>query len=124
MQSYNSQYCSVSYVQEYNVVLVEWKQFCRDEDYRAPLRCALDIIASHENCDYVADTRNGFENAPDDTRWVAEYFMPHAAEAGCRCINFIIDRENSLREELEGQASDSSDIIAFRYIYSLDELKA
>lgn len=32
-------------------------------------------IRQHENCDYVEDTRNGFENIPEDTQWVAEYFM-------------------------------------------------
>ena len=49
--------------------------------------------------------------------------MPKAAEYGCKCIYFIIDENNSLKEELEGQASDSSDIIAFKYIYSLDEVR-
>lgn len=122
MYAYQSEYCAVRYVEEHNVVLVEWKKFCRDEDYRAPLRCALDIMAEHDGCDYAADTRSGFENAPEDTAWVAEYFMPHAAAAGCRYIYFIIDEDNSLREELEGQASDSSDIMTFCYINGLDEI--
>ena len=30
---------------------------------------------------------------------------------------------NSLKEELEGQAKDSSDKIEFRYIYSLEEIE-
>ena len=88
-----------------------------------PLEYALDIIKEHR-CDYVADTRNGFENIPEDTRWVAEYFMPTAAEHGCGCIWFIIDESNSLKEELEGQQADSEDKISFRYIYSLDDIAA
>ncbi|MBQ8194334.1 MAG: hypothetical protein IJZ47_03130 [Oscillospiraceae bacterium] len=72
----------------------------------------------------MADTRNGFENIPEDTRWVAEYFMPTAAEHGCGCIWFIIDESNSLKEELEGQQADSENIIGFRYIYSLDDIAA
>ena len=36
---------------------------------------------------------------------------------------FIIDENNSLKEELEGQESDSSDKIEFRYIYSLEEIE-
>ena len=48
--------------------------------------------------------------------------MPTAVEYGCKCIYFIIDENNSLKEELEGQASDSSDKIEFRYIYSLEEI--
>ena len=119
---YDSEFCSVRYEERYNVVFVEWKKFCCGEQYREPLRCALDIIAAHEGCCYAADTRSGFENAPEDTAWVAEYFMPQAAARGCRIIWFIIDRDNSLREELEGQASDSADIMEFRYVYALDEL--
>ena len=119
---YKSEYCEVAYVENYNVVLVKWKKICCNQDYRKPLEHALDIIREHEGCDYVADTRNGFENIPEDTQWVAEYFMPTAVENGCKCIYFIIDENNSLKEELEGQARDSSDKIEFRYVYSLEEI--
>jgi len=119
---YKSEYCEVAYVENYNVVLVKWKKFCCNQDYRKPLEHALDIIREHEGCDYVADTRNGFENIPEDTQWVAEYFMPTAVENGCKCIYFIIDENNSLKEELEGQARGSSDKIEFRYVYSLEEI--
>ncbi len=122
-KGYNSEFCEVKYEPNYNVVFVKWKKFCCNDDYRAPLEYALDIIKQHENCNYVADTRSGFENIPEDTQWVADYFMPTAVEYGCKCIYFIIDENNSLKEELEGQASDSSDIITFKYIYSLDEVK-
>lgn len=119
---YISEYCEVGYEEKYNVVLVKWKKFCCNEDYRNPLEYALNIIREHENCDYVADTRSGFENIPEDTEWVAEYFMPTAVKYGCKCIYFIIDEDNPLKDELEGQAKDSSDKIEFRYIYSLDEV--
>ncbi len=123
IEGYTSEFCEVAYEPDYNVVFVKWKKFCCNEAYRAPLEYALNIIKEHDNCDYVADTRSGFENMPEDTRWVADYFMPKAAEYGCKCIYFIIDENNSLKEELEGQASDSSGIIAFKYIYSLDEVR-
>ena len=90
---YQSEYCEVKYEEQYNVVFVKWKKFCCNRDYREPLEYALEIIRAHENCDYVADTRSGFENIPEDTQWVAEYFMPKAAEYGCKCIWFIIDKE-------------------------------
>lgn len=119
---YTSEYCNVKYIEEYKIVLVEWKKFCCYEEYRKPLKHALEII-KEKQCNYVADTRNGFENIPEDTQWIAEYFMPTAVEYGCKCIYFIIDKSNSLKEELEGQESDSSDKIEFRYIYSLGEIE-
>ncbi len=34
----------------------------------------------------------------------------------------IIDVKNSLREELQGQQENSSEIINFRYIYNIEEI--
>ncbi len=48
--------------------------------------------------------------------------MPKSVEYGCKCIYFIIDKENSLKDELKGQEKDSASIIEFRYIYGLDEI--
>jgi len=120
---YKTKYCEVHYEETYNVVFVKWKEFCYFDDYRKPLEYALDIIKNHSGCNYVADTRTGFENHPDDTKWVADIFIPTAVEYGCKTIYFIIDESNSLKEELEGQESDSSDKIEFRYIYNLDEIE-
>lgn len=118
---YLSEYCDVNYNETYNIVFVKWKKFCCMEDYRKPLEFALDIIKQYK-CDYVADTRDGFENIPEDTKWVADYFMPKAAEYGCRCIYFIIDENNTLKDELEGQQKDSQSLMQFKYIYDIDEV--
>ena len=113
----------VFYVADKNVVLVHWKKYCELEQYREPLMKALQVIIAHSGCNYVADTRDGFEDNPLDTKWVAEYFMPKAKEYGCSIIYFIIDKDNSLKEELEGQEKDSASILEFRYIYGIDEVE-
>lgn len=118
---YLSEYCDVNYNETYNIVFVKWKKFCCMEDYRKPLEFALDIIKQYK-CDYVADTRDGFENIPEDTKWVANYFMPKAAEYGCRVIYFIIDENNTLKDELEGQQKDSQSLMQFKYIYDICEV--
>ena len=119
---YLSEQADVFYIASKNVVLVHWKKYCELERYREPLMKALEVIRDHEGCEYVADTREGFEDNPLDTKWVAEYFMPKAKEYGCSTIYFIIDKGNSLKEELEGQEKDSSSILEFRYIYGIDEI--
>lgn len=118
---FTSRYCDVSYNEEYHVVYVVWKSFCRNEDYRKPLEYALDII-KNKKCNYVADTRNGFEDTPEDTKWVADIFMPKAVEYGCKYNYFLIDENNLLKDELEGQEHNSQRIINFRYIYKLSEI--
>ena len=118
---YLSEYCDVNYNETYNIVFVKWKKFCCMEDYRKPLKFALDIIKQYK-CDYVADTRDGFENIPEDTKWVADYFMPKAAEYACKVIYFIIDENNTLKDELEGQQKDSQSLMQFKYIYDICEV--
>ena len=48
--------------------------------------------------------------------------MPKAVEYGCKCIYFIIDKDNTLKDELEGQEKTSADKIKFRYIYDLKDI--
>lgn len=119
---YLSEFSDVFYVEDKNVVLVHWKKYCELEQYRKPLECALKVIKEHSGCNYVADTRDGFEDNPLDTKWVADYFMPKAKEYGCQIIYFIIDSNNSLKEELEGQENDSSALLEFRYIFDIAEV--
>ena len=101
---YKSQFCEVNYLQEINVVFVKWKKFCKGNDYREPLLYAIEEMKKYDNCHYVADTRDGFENEDEDTEWVFTEFAPKASAAGCRYIFFIISPENNLKEELEGQS--------------------
>ena len=119
---YLSDSCDVYYLSGKNVVLVHWKKYCELDEYRIPLEYALKVIKEHKDCNYVADPRDGFEDNPLDTRWVADYFMPQAKANGCRIIYFIIDKDNSLKDELEGQEKDSSSLLEFRYIYDADEI--
>jgi len=119
---FQSEFCEVHYEAQYNVVFVKWKKFCSFADYRAPLEYALEIMRAHAGCNYVADTHDGFENHPEDTKWVAEVFVPEAAKAGCRVVFFIVDESNSLREELEGQEAGSAGQIAFRYVRRLEDV--
>ena len=64
-----------------------------------------------------------FEDDPEDTVWVKDYFIPNAVEYGCKTIYFIIDKDNSLANELKGQEEDSKDKISFKYIYALTDIK-
>jgi hypothetical protein len=96
--------------------------FCRGENYRTPLKYAIDIMAGYSDCHYVADTRDGFENDPEDTKWVFEYFAPRSYAAGCQYIFFIIDQNDSLKEELEGQSVELSRYFTVKACYSMEEV--
>jgi len=38
-------------------------------------------------------------------------------------LYIFIDKDNSLKEELEGQEKDASSLLEFRYIYGIDEVE-
>ena len=120
---YRSEFSDVTYLADLNVVFVKWKKFCRQDDYRKPLLYAIEIMKSHDNCHYVADTRDGFENEDADTQWVFDVFLPQTAQTGCRAIFFIIDRDNTLKEELEGQSAQLRKQFDVHYCFGLDDVK-
>ncbi len=121
---YQSEFCDVTYLEELNVTFVKWKKFCRLDDYRNPLLCALELMRSHDGCNYVADTRDGFENEPEDTQWLFDVFLPQTALTTCKAFFFIIDHDNSLKEELEGQSVELKKLFDVHYCFGLDEVNA
>ena len=120
---YRSEFCDVDYNEELNIVFVTWKKFCCKDDKRNPLLYALEIMKKNDGCQYVADTRNGFEDETADTQWLFDVFLPEAAKTSCKMIFFIIDKNNSLKEELEGQAAELKKLFDVYYCYGLDEVK-
>ena len=120
---YKSEFSDVSYLGDLNVVFIEWKKFCRQDDYRNPLLYALDIMRKHKGCHYVADTRDGFENEPADTQWVFDVFLTQAALTTCKAIFFIIDNDTKLKEELEGQSVELRKQFDVHYCFGIDDVK-
>lgn len=120
---YRSEFSDVDYLEDLNVVLVKWKKFCCQDDYRNTLIYAIDIMKNHTDCHYVADTRDGFENEEADTQWVFDVFLPQARTTTCKAIFFIIDNDNTLKEELEGQSSELGKKFNVHYCFGLDDVK-
>lgn len=120
---YQSEFCDVSHDKTLNIAFVKWKQFCRGDGYRNPLRHALEIMGNNDGCHYCADTRMGFENESADTQWVFDTFLPQAAKTTCRKVFFVIDADNSLKDELEGQSAELSKLFDVHYCFGLDEVR-
>jgi hypothetical protein len=120
---FQSEFCDVSYNEELNVVVVKWKKICRQDEYRKPLLFALGIMKKHNDCHYVADTRDGFENEKADTEWLFNNWLPQVSSTTCKKIFFIINEDNSLRKELEGQSIELKKMFDVFYCFGLSEIK-
>jgi hypothetical protein len=120
---FESEFCEVRYLDDMNVVLVTWKKFCSGDDYRKPLLFALKTMGEHTGCDFVADTRDGFEDDPADLQWIFDEFIPLARTTTCQHIFFIIDRDNSLKKELEAQTGELKNYFTVKACFDLDEVR-
>ena len=121
---YLSEFCDATYLEDLNVIFVKWKKFCSQDDYRNPLLYALDIMKSNNGGHYVADARDGFENEQADTQWLVDVFLPQTALTTCKAFFFIIDNDNKLKEELEGQSVELRKLFDVHYCFGLDEVKS
>jgi hypothetical protein len=120
---FESEFCSVKYLEDINVVLVTWKKYCSGEDYRKPLLFAIKIMSGHPGCDFVADTTDGFEDAPEDTQWLLNTFIPLARQTDCQRIFFIIDRDNTLKNELDAQTGELKNYFTVQTCFDLSEVR-
>ena len=121
---YESEFCKVEYLNDLNAVLVTWKKFCSGEDYRKPLLYAVQKMHEHPCSSFVADTRDGFEDDPADLQWIFDVFIPLARRTGCENVFFIIDRDNTLKEELDAQTGELKLYFNVRPCFDLNEVKA
>ena len=102
---YNTQYCKVEYLQDKNAILCQWKEFCKDDDYRNPLRYGAELIETHTPTTWITDTTNGFESDNADTKWLLEEFVPKMIESSIEKIVFIIKKDSPLMDEIKGNRS-------------------
>jgi hypothetical protein len=121
---YTSEYCDVRFLDEMNVALVTWKKFTSGREYRLPLMYAAGLMTARKGSNFVADTRDGFEDDPADTQWIFDEFIPRVRKTDCRHVFFIIDRDAGLREELEAQKGELKNYFDVHACFDLDEVKA
>jgi hypothetical protein len=117
---YETKFCKVTYLQKYNAVFCQWKQFCKADDYRNPFEYGLKLIHEKNATVWITDTTNGFENESEDTVWLLESFMPKIIESSCDSIVFIIKKDSPLKDEIDGQTKALSEYFNVRQIEKLE----
>lgn len=116
-----SEFCDIDYREEYNVVVVTWKKYCCNEDYREAMYYALQFIERY-GCCYVSENKGDFPSTPEDTEWLVKFFLPRAIRGGCNCIYHLVDRDKHSKKELSAKLPKSSELLQFKVIYELEEI--
>ncbi len=100
---FESEFCKVEYLEQYNAVFCQWKKACRADDYRQVFEFGLDLINKKNARVWITDTTNGFENELEDTQWLLENFIPKTINSTCNNIVFIIKNDSPLKTEITEQ---------------------
>ncbi len=98
---FNSEFCNVRYIEEDNVIFLQWKKFCCFEDYRKPATFALELLRKFPNSNLIVDARNGFEDTSEDTEWGFSVLLPEMAKTDCSYVVFIMNEANDIEEEMD-----------------------
>jgi len=98
---FDSEYANVRFDKENNVVVITWKQFCCDDDYRKPTTFALDLLDLYLGSNLVVDARNGFEDKESDVKWGFSFLLPAMSKTGCKKVGFIMETENTIETEMD-----------------------
>lgn len=97
---FNSEYCRVTYMEEENIVFLEWKKFCFGDNYRKPTLHALSLLEKFKGSNFLFDARNGFEDEKEDVEWGFNTLLPAMAKTSCENVVFIMNQASHIEEEM------------------------
>ncbi len=100
---YDTPYCQLQHLKEKNAILCKWKQFCKGDDYRDPLKFATQEIKKYQISTWITDTTHGFESDEADTKWLLEEFVPSMINSSIKKVIFIIAEDSPLMKEIKEQ---------------------
>ena len=120
--SYNTPYCKIQYLKEQNAILCKWKQFCKGDNYRYPLKFAAQEIKKYQISTWITDTTHGFESTKADTQWLLEEFVPSMISSSIKKVVYIITEDSPLIDEIKKQEVALSQFFEVKLVESLESL--
>ena len=99
--AFDSEFCSVKYIENDNVVFLSWKKFARINDYRDPALFALDLLKNFPKSNFIVDARNGFEDDKEDVEWGFSVLIPSLAKTDCKYVIFIMQKLTDIDDEMD-----------------------
>ncbi len=98
---FDSEFGNVKYIVKDNIVLLTWKKFCCNDDYRKPATFALELLNGFQGSNLIVDARNGFEDEEEDVEWGLSFLLPAMSRTSCKKVVFIMNKVNDIEEEMD-----------------------
>ena len=118
---YDSEYCTVRYIENDNVVFLTWKKLARLEDYRKPTLFALDLLKQYPHSNFVVDARNGFEDDREDVKWGFSELLPSMAKTDCKYVIFIMQKADDIEGEMDMWTKELGKYFAVAKVNSFEQ---
>lgn len=99
-ETFESEYCFVTYKALENVVYLSWKKFASFENYRQPTTFALELLRKYTGSNLIIDARNGFEDEKEDVLWGFSFLLPEMSRVGCEKVGMIMESVNNIEGEM------------------------
>lgn len=120
-QTFDSEFCNVTYMETDNVVLLTWKKFCCFDDYRKPTLFASQMLKENEGSNLVIDARNGFEDEKEDVDWGFTVLLPDMSKSSCQNCIFILDQIPAIEDEIDLWTTEFKKYFNVHKVQSYDE---
>ncbi len=121
INEFETQYCSVKYDQDNNVVFLKWKKFCCFDDYRNPTMFASGLLRKNRNSNFIIDARNGFEDDKADVEWGFSVLLPDMAKSDCKKCVFIMNEISDIDGEINMWTKEFMKYFEVKNVLSYDE---
>ena len=115
MKNYQTEYVSVAYHEDLDLVQTKWFKNTLHEDYRDVFEKVLAIGSAHQCLSWLFDQRDKTGvSLPQDLQWLNETFIPHAVQVmGKKGGNIAIILSKSIFAQLSAKriAQDNEALI-------------
>jgi len=93
MALFNESYAQVTLNSELKAVVLSWKGFANEEQYKKAVHAALDVLIEHKLPHWISDMRESKAVSPKMKEWIRTEILPLGVEAGAKKMAVTLSKD-------------------------------
>ncbi|WP_437563554.1 hypothetical protein [Sorangium sp. So ce542] len=102
MVYFDERWITISWDEELQAVVAEWKGFAESKEFRAGLEAGLSLARKKMATRWLADTRRGPPSTQEDQQWTSQIWFPRLIAQGVRWMALVVPESAITRMSLKG----------------------
>ncbi|WP_437311268.1 hypothetical protein [Sorangium sp. So ce388] len=99
---FDERWITISWDEDLQAVVAEWKAFAETKDFRAGLEAGLSLARKKMAIRWLADTRRAPPSTQEDQQWTSQVWFPRAIAQGVRWMALVVPESAITRMSLRG----------------------